>query len=136
MVIKLYRGLSALEFKGVTSESMAANRRDWNSILKLRARGDHMYPRALDSAIQRLHREGRWERQYFTDSKEIAKSYARKMGGTLLEVSVPVKDILKHFDLEFQNFGRRKKKFEVVYLVKGAILAKRRKAWRLRVIQP
>ncbi|MGE4133327.1 MAG: hypothetical protein AB7F86_16915 [Bdellovibrionales bacterium] len=58
--------------------------------------------------------------------------YARKVGGLLVEISVPMADVLKHFDIEFQNFGRRKKQFEIVYCVKGSILAKYGKKWKLK----
>lgn len=63
----------------------------------------------------------------------IAEGYAKKVGGLLIELNIPIKDILNYFDLEFQNFSRRKKKFELVYRVKGSLLLKNSKKWGLKV---
>jgi hypothetical protein len=95
-------------------------------------KGNFKYPQQLDRSINALHKNLRLEYQYFTDSKVIAESYARKVGGLLVELSVPLNEVLKHFDIEFQNFGRRKKQFEIVYCVKGSTLAKYGKRWRLK----
>ena len=51
----------------------------------------------------------------------------------LVELSVPVKDVLQHFDVEFQNFGQRKKRFEIVYAVRGGALARFSAKWKLKV---
>lgn len=131
-VLKLYRGLSTQEFNLATDDLLAQNRNVWSAILVLRAKGDFEYPHELDNSIRSLHNNLRLERQYFTDSKKIAEGYARKVDGLLLEVSVPLKDLLKYFDIEFQNFGRRKKQFEIVYRVKGASLAKFGQRWKLK----
>lgn len=60
----------------------------------------------------------------------------RRTGGTLVSLEVPVAELLKLFALEFQNFGSRKKQLELVYVVNGSVLARRAKAWRLRLTHP
>jgi hypothetical protein len=131
--LKLYRGLSSSEFNIATEEVFKQNKNSWASILENRLKGDFKYPQNLDRSITTLHKNLRLEYQYFTDSKEIAEGYAKKVGGLLVEIAVPLKDVLEHFDIEFQNFSRRKKNFEIVYCVKGSILAKQGKKWRLKV---
>jgi hypothetical protein len=132
-ILKLYRGLSSDEFNLATADVFKENKKVWSSILENRLNGDFDYPHELDRPITTLHKNLRLEYQYFTDSKVIAEGYARKVGGLLVELSVPLRDVLKHFDIEFQNFGRRKKQFEIVYCVKGSTLAKYGKRWRLKV---
>jgi hypothetical protein len=131
--LKLYRGLSATEFQAASKKLFAENRKTWRSILEHRVRGDFNFPKELDKAITVLHTKLRFEHQYFTDSKSIAEGYAKKVSGIVVEVSVPLNEVIKYFDIEFQNFGRRKKCFEIVYGVKGSILAKFAKSWGLRV---
>jgi hypothetical protein len=132
-VLKLYRGLSSEDLYFATNEVLKQNKRTWSSILYYRVNGNFKYPEQLDRSIIDLHKNSRLEYQYFTDSKIIAEGYARKIGGILVELSVPFNDVLKHFDIEFQNFGRRKKQFEIVYCVKGTTIAKYDKQWRLKV---
>lgn len=132
-ILKLYRGLSSDEFNLATDEVFEQNKQAWASIVDRRAKGDFSYPKDLDRSITVLHKNLRLEYQYFTDSKPIAEGYARKVGGLLVELSVPLKDVLEYFDIEFQNFGRRKKQFEIVYCVKGSNLAKHSKRWKLRI---
>lgn len=131
-VLKLYRGLSSDEFNLATDEVFEENKKAWASILAHRVRKDFKYPQKLDRSITSLHKNLRLEYQYFTDAKLIADGYAKKVGGLLVEVSVPVEDVLEFFDIEFQNFGRRKKRFEIVYCIKGSILAKHSKRWKLK----
>lgn len=131
--LKLYRGLSSDEFHLATDEVFNGNKSAWAAILTHRAKGDLKYPASLDKSITSLHKNLRLEYQYFTDSKSIAEGYARKVGGLLVELTVPVKDVLEHFDIEFQNFGRRKKQFELVYCVRGSALVRYKKQWRLKV---
>ena len=132
-ILKLYRGLSSDEFNLATEEVFEQNKKVWNSVLKHRVKGDFNYPHELDKDINELHKSLRLEYQYFTDNKTIAEGYAKKVGGLLVELSVPLKDVVELFDIEFQNFGRRKKQFEVVYCVKGSTLVKHSKRWRLTV---
>lgn len=131
-ILKLYRGLSSDEFNLATDDVFKENKKVWSSVLENRLNGDFDYPHALDRPITTLHKNLRLEYQYFTDSKVIAEGYARKVSGLLVELSVPLNEVLKHFDIEFQNFGRRKKQFEIVYCVKGSTLAKYGKRWRLK----
>lgn len=131
-ILKLYRGLSSDEFNLATDEVFRQNRDTWASILAHRVKGNFKYPPQLDRSISALHKNLRLEYQYFTDSKVIAEGYARKVGGLLVELSVPLNEVLKSCDIEFQNFGRRKKKFEIVYCVNGSTLAKHGKRWRLK----
>lgn len=131
-ILKLYRGLSSDEFNLATVEVFKENKKAWSSILEHRLNGEFDYPHHLDRSITTLHKNLRLEFQYFTDSKAIAEGYAKKVGGLLVELSVPIQDVIKHFDIEFQNFGRRKKQFEIVYCVKGSTLAKYGKRWLLK----
>lgn len=130
--LKLYRGISAVEFNFASDEAFKKNKKVWASILEHRVKGDFNYPHELDKDINTLHKSLRLEYQYFTDNKTIAEGYAKKVGGLLVELSVPLKDVVELFDIEFQNFGRRKKQFEIVYCIKGSILAKYGKRWRLK----
>jgi len=132
-VLKLYHGLSSDGFNLATDEVFEQNKKAWASIIDRRAKNDFKYPQELDRSITSLHKNLCLEYQYFTDSKPIAEGYARKVGGLLVELSVPLKDILEYFDIEFQNFSRRKKQFEIVYCVKGSTLAKNGKKWRIKV---
>lgn len=131
-MLKLYRGLSSSEFNIATDKVLKKNKKTWSLILKERAKGNFDYPENLNKNIVNLHTDLRLEYQYFTDSKTIATAYASKVSGTLIEISVSIKDLLQHFDIEFQNFGRRKKRFEIVYCVKGSLLAKYSKRWKLK----
>ncbi|WP_413289223.1 hypothetical protein [Bdellovibrio sp. HCB337] len=130
--LKLYRGLSSDEFSLATDGVFAQNKQAWATILERRVKSDFKYPQELDRSIISLHKNLRLEYQYFTDTKSIAEGYARKVGGLLVELSVPLKDVLEYFDIEFQNFSRRKRQFEIVYCVKGSILAKHNKRWKLK----
>lgn len=131
--LKLYRGISADEFNLGSIEIFRANKRTWKKIIEQRVIGDFSYPHGLDKEIKTLHEKLRLEYQYFTDSRPIAESYAKKVGGLLVEITVPLKSIIDYFDIEFQNFSRRKKLFEIVYCVKGSILFKHSKSWRIKV---
>lgn len=131
--LKLYRGLSAEEFQLATDEILKANKAAWTAILSRRAEGNFSYPVDLDKSITALHKSLRYENQYFTDARDIAEGYARKVGGLLVELTVPLADVLKAFDVEFQNYGQRKSRFEIVYRVKGSDLAKNAKRWTLEV---
>jgi hypothetical protein len=131
--IKLYRGITADEFIFASDDLVKKNKKMWAQLLSKRAEEDFRYPREMDNAIVELHANLRLEYQYFTDSKSIAYAYAHKARGILLEMTVPVSEIAKHFDLEFQNFSSRKKRFEIVYRVKGSVLKKFNKTWKLKM---
>ena len=131
--LKLYRGLSAEDFSLISEEVLKENKAVWKSLLENRLLGIFDYPLDLDKPIRNLQKNLRLERQYFTDSREIAEGYAKKVGGILVEISVPLKDVLKHFELEFQNFTQRKTNFEVVYCIRGKVLAEHNEKWKLKV---
>lgn len=133
MALTLYRGLSSSEFNAASEALLRENRQTWRQIIERRTKGKFDYPETLNKDIAKLHRNLRLERQYFTDSKVIAETYAKKVGGLIVEMIVPVNDIVNHFDIEFQNFGRRKKQFEIVYCVKGSLLNRFSRRWRLKV---
>lgn len=131
--LKLYRGLSAEDFSLISEEVLKENKAVWKSLLENRLLGIFDYPLELDKPIRNLQKNLRLERQYFTDSREIAEGYAKKVGGILVEISVPLKDVLRHFELEFQNFAQRKTKLEVVYCIRGKVLAESKEKWKLKV---
>ena len=131
--IKLYRGVSATDYKLASASLIDQNRKLWRDILQLRSVGDFNFPKELSQEINKLQRNQKLERQYFTDRKEIARSYAAEVNGLLVEITVPIVDVLKNFNLEFQNFGLRKKTFEIVYCVPGKVLNRRQTDWKMRV---
>jgi hypothetical protein len=102
-------------------------------LLVSRASGNKKYPNFLDEQIQGFEKILRTERQHFTDDKDIALSYAKKTKGVLIEVVVPVNEVVRHFRIEFQNYAKRKKKFELVYVVDGSLLKRKSRQWNLKV---
>lgn len=130
--MKLYRGLKTSQFKPYTKDIESQVRSTWASLLMRRAQNDRNYPKDLDAEILVLEKLLRLQRQHFTDNKEIALSYAKSNGGMLLEIDVPLADLIDHFRLEFQNFGKRKTSFEIVYVVEASRLYKNRRKWKLR----
>lgn len=71
--------------------------------------------------------------QYFTDRKEIAQGYAKNENGVLIEINPQIEEILKYFKVEFQDFGKRKDDFQLVYRVKGKDLCENKDRWGLKV---
>jgi hypothetical protein len=130
--MKLYRGTKAKEFSHFTPDVAAELRNTWDSILTERARGDFGYPDEFNDEILEASRLVRLQRQYFTDDKNIASSYAKENDGTLIEIDLSVADILDHFTIEFQNFAQRKKNFEIVYMVDSSKLYSHAKKWKLK----
>jgi ABC-type multidrug transport system ATPase subunit len=49
--------------------------------------------------------------------------------GKIREEGTP-EDLVKKFRLEFQNFGKRKRLFEIVYVISSDELSKNRKKWK------
>jgi hypothetical protein len=82
--MKLYRGMRAKEFAHFTPEIAASLRATWKEILSDRARGDYTYPDELNAEILEASQLSRLQRQYFTDDKEVALSYAKDQGGILI----------------------------------------------------
>lgn len=130
--MKLYRGIKSSEFKHFTDDTATELEQTWSSILKLRSQGKLEYPKHLDPEISRAEKLIRLQRQNFTDRREIALDYAKTYGGALIEIDVPLADILKYFRIEFQNFGKRKSRFEVVYVVDAKPLKKFKRKWKLK----
>lgn len=134
--MKLYRGLKRNE---VQLYSPAVQKRVWESwskVLQKRERGDFFYPTELDVEILSLEKLGRLSYQHFSDDARTAVAYAKKEGGIVIEIDVPLPDIKKCFMLEFQNFSKRKQRFEVVYIVRGADLYRYSKKWKIKVKKP
>ena len=134
--MKLFRGINADEFSHFSPEVADGLLSTWAKILKRRDRGDFKYPAAINSEILEASKVIRLQRQHFTDNEIIAREYARKNSGLLVELDVPVNDVLKHFTLEFQNFGHRKKNFEVVYVVEASNLFAHAKKWKMKTRKP
>lgn len=132
--MKLYRGLKSSEFKPYSSEIDNDLKGVWRAILSRRSKGNWSFPEHLAEDVLRAEKLLRLQRQHFTDRKDIALSYAKANKGALVEIEVSQEDILSKFRIEFQNFGRRKKSFEIVYVVDAGILHKQRKKWKLKVI--
>ena len=130
--MKLYRGIRAQEFSLFTPAVAAELRSTWKAILAVRANGKFDYPHDKNDRILAASRLVRLQRQHFTDRKAIAVAYAKANGGLLIEIDLPVDQILEHFTIEFQNFTQRKKKFEVVYVVDSGKLSKHSKKWKLK----
>jgi hypothetical protein len=131
-ILKLYRGVIAEDFFLLSPKQKTFRKRIWKEILLKRINKNYEYPENLDKEIQRLLEITRIERQHFTDKKKIAASYAKKSNGILIEISVPLSDLLKKFRLEFQNFGKRKSQFEIVYVVHSDDLLRSSKRWKLK----
>jgi hypothetical protein len=132
--MKLYRGIKAKEFSHFTPESSQQLNDTWQAILKERARGNLAYPDALNDEILAASKLVRLQRQHFTDNKEIAASYADDNDGLLVEIDVPVSEIISHFTIEFQKFAQRRKNFEVVYVIDAAKLSSLSKKWKMKAI--
>lgn len=131
--MKLYRGIKSNEYKEITKDILEEFNQGWEKILKIRGSGNFKYPNELNEVILNLFKHQYLVRQYFTDDKKIAESYAKKENGLMLKIDVPIKNILKFFILEFQNYPNRKKSFEVTYIVKGRDLIANSKKWNLKI---
>lgn len=130
--MRLYRGIKAKEFAHFTPEVSNRLKSTWKSILQIRESGDFTYPDDLNDEILEASKVTRLQRQHFTDNKEIAEGYAKANHGLLVEIDVPVSDILSHFTIEFQKFAQRRKSFEVVFVIDAAMLSSRSKKWKLK----
>lgn len=134
--MKLYRGLKQNEVQLYSPTVQKKVWESWSKLLQKRKQGDFSYPSELDVEIQSLKKLGRLSYQHFSDDEHTAVAYAKREGGVIIELDVPLSDIKKHFILEFQNFSKRKKRFEVVYMVKGADLHRYSKKWRIKIKKP
>jgi len=131
--MKLYRGLQSKEYVEHTKEFESKFRLDWEYILQRREVGDFSYPEDLNSLIVGLYKSQPLTRQYFTDDKIIAERYLKE-GGVMIELDVPISDILDNFIIEFQNYSKRREKFEVTYLTHSKVILENKDKWDLKVI--
>lgn len=132
--MKLYRGLKSGEFERLSREVQDSLRQNWKPILHRRSRGDLSFPKDLSQNIKRLVSLVRLQDQYFTDNRSIAEGYARTNGGLLVEIKPSMDDLLEHFKVEFQNFSKRSRQFELVYRTSGLTLSKMSKRWKLKTL--
>lgn len=131
--MKLYRGLKERDVQLYSPAVQGKVWDSWSKLLQKRARGDFSYPSELDAEVQSLEKLGRLSYQHFSDDERTANAYAKQENGVVIEIDVPLSDIKKHFMLEFQNFSKRKKRFEIVYLVRGADLYRSSKKWKIKM---
>lgn len=134
--MKLYRGLKQSDFVSYSPSLQAQTWKEWEKLLQRRIKGDLAYPHDMNSEILALEKMQHLTYQHFSDDKETALAYAKREQGVVVEVDVPLVDIKKYFMLEFQNFSKRKKRFELVYIVRGTDLHRHSKQWGLKTRQP
>lgn len=127
--MKLYRGIASPEYLEHTEEVEGQFKDGWKKILEYREKGDLSYPEELNDTVIELYKTQSLTRQYFTDNKAITEQY----GGVVIEIDVPVEDILNHFIIEFQNYSKRRDQFEVTYLVHGKVLLENKEKWKLQI---
>lgn len=133
--MKLYRGIVNKEFEYVTPATKKRVAELWKQILKTRSCGNTTYPEQLNKEIIELHYlSNRLLIQNFTDNIAVAKKYARDNSGIVVKLDVSQKDILKYFTIEFQNFAKRREKFDLVYTVHGSDVYRFAKKWKLSTI--
>ncbi len=104
----------------------------WKNVLQKRVKGDFSYPLELDAEICSLEKLGRLSYQHFSDDRRMAAAYAKQKKGVVIEIDIPLTDIKKYCIVEFQNFSKRKKSFEIVYIVKGSDLCRHAKKWKMQ----
>lgn len=131
--IKLYRGLASDQFQLANRELRKKQNEAWRKILTFRFEKPSEYPAELDSVIRELHGSLRLGRQLFTDSREVAERYAKSVSVVLVEIQVPLDEVIDRFEIEFQNFARRKQPFELVYRASGEVLRKNLKKWKFKI---
>ncbi len=131
--MKLYRGITSKEYLEHTEEIENRFKDGWRKILEYRNRGDLSYPEELNEIVIELYKTQPITRQYFTDNKEIAEQYIKTEGGLMIEIDVPINEILNHFVIEFQNYSKRRDRFEVTYLVHGKTLLENKDSWKMQI---
>ncbi|MGZ3721818.1 MAG: hypothetical protein ACXVA9_02730 [Bdellovibrionales bacterium] len=130
--MKLYRGIKADEYAPFSPELSKQLRATWKPILESREDGDFSYPDEINGEILEAAKLTRLQRQHFTDNQAIAESYARENDGLLIELEIPIADVLQYFTIEFQKFAQRKKNFEIVYAIDAENLFSMSKKWKLK----
>lgn len=131
--MKLYRGITSKEYLEHTEETENRFRDGWRKILEYREAGDLSYPEELNDVVLELYKTQFLTRQCFTDNKAITEKYIRSEGGLIIEIDVPIGDILDYFVVEFQNYSKRRDQFEVTYLVHGAVLLENKNRWKMQI---
>ena len=132
--LTLYRGLKTDNFIHRGKEIEKEFSEGWRELLRYRAGGDLSYPEELNEVVIRMNKLQSYTRQYFTDRRDLAESYAKREKGVLVSIEVPINDILEDFVIEFQNYSKRKDKFDVVYVIKGSDLYRNRKKWNFKEV--
>lgn len=131
--MKLYRGITSKEYLEHTEEIENRFKDGWRRILEYREGGDLSYPEELNDVIIELYKTQSLTRQYFTDNKAITEQYIKTEGGLVIEIDVPIDEILSHFVIEFQNYSKRRDRFEVTYLVHGKVFLDNKDRWKMRI---
>lgn len=131
--MKLYRGIKTNSFRLRTPEEERGFQEKWRKILELREKGKFEYPEHFNKEVIELHDQARLSYQHFTDNREIAERYAKNEEGILIEITVPIAEVLEYFTLEFQNYSKRKEQFEITYTVSSDILADKQEEWQLKL---
>lgn len=131
--MRLYRGLKERDVQLYSPAVQGKVWDSWSKLLQKRARGNFSYPSELDAEVRSLEKLGRLSYQHFSDDERTANAYAKQENGVVIEIDVPLSDIKKYFMLEFQNFSKRKKSFEIVYIVRGADLHRSSKKWKIKM---
>lgn len=130
--MKLYRGIQSKEYIEHSIELDEQFKTAWRKILTQREIGNFTYPEELNNLIIKLYKNQPLTRQYFTDNVEVAERYL-KVGGLVIELDVPIEDILDNFIIEFQNYSKRKEKFEVTYLTHSKVILENKLKWKMKV---
>ena len=133
--MKLYRGITSKEYLEHTEEIENRFKDGWRQILEYRNRGNLSYPEELNDVVIELYKTQSLTRQYFTDNKAITEQYIKTEGGLVIEIDVPINEILNHFVIEFQNYSKRRDRFEVTYLVHGKTLFENKDSWKMQISQ-
>ncbi len=132
--IKLYRGLKTDSLTIVDQDMASRHAVLWHKILTHR-QGSTKYPTDLDNSIAKLHEETRLYRQVFSDCRATAERYLNDSDdGVIVELEVPISELIRHFELEIQNYSKRKQHFEIVYTVRSAVLADHMQSWCCKIL--
>ncbi len=132
--MKLYRGLKGEVFKEFTDDVSKQHRDSLYKILMIRERGEWDYPSELSKDISWLKKHESLQRLYLTDCRDIAYEYAKSNQGLVIEVDVPIDDILKYFIIEFQNYSKRHTSFELVYFIDSKAFDTHKEDWDIKVV--
>lgn len=132
--MKLYRGIKSNEITFRAPEEEQQYREKWLEILKKREKQEYSYPEELNKDIIELQKLNKLSYQHFTDHKEIAEYYVKKENGSLIEIDVPLEEIIEHFTLEFQNYSKRRERFEIVYIISSKVLLENKDKWGMKKI--